>query len=245
MSTQPTAPSPPPSVARFKSLGVAALLILLLTLSLFWGKQAAGLLEANLGRLTTWIEAQGIWGPIVFALGYVLATLLFIPGSLLTASAGFIFGLAKGTLLVFIAATLGATLSFLLGRHGARGLIERRLEGNRRFQAIDRAIAREGRKIVMLLRLSPVFPFSLLNYGLGLTGVRFRDYFVACIAMIPGTFLYVYYGYTAKSLTELGAGTDKGAGQWIFLAVGLLATLVVTAFVTRIARRALKEATDV
>ena len=225
------------------ALGGAALL--LLALVLFWGKQAAGLLEANLDRLTTWVEAQGIWGPILFALGYILATLLFIPGSLITATAGFVFGLAKGTMVVVISSTVGATLAFLLGRHGARGAIEQRLEGNRRFKAIDQAIAREGRKVVILLRLSPVFPFSLLNYGLGLTGVRFRDYVVACIAMVPGTFLYVYYGYTAKSLTELAGGSDKGAGHWVFLGIGLLATLVVTAVVTRIARRALKEATDV
>ncbi|MCB1036001.1 MAG: TVP38/TMEM64 family protein [Acidobacteria bacterium] len=232
--------------SRRRWIVAAVLAVAAIALALLWGRQAAGFLEQNLDRLTSWVEDQGIWGPVVFALAYVLATLLFIPGSLLTAAAGFVFGLVKGTALVLVAATVGACLAFLLGRHGARHAVERRLEKSDRFQAIDRAIAKEGRKVVMLLRLSPVFPFTLLNYGLGLTGVRFRDYLVACAAMAPGTFLYVYYGYTAKNLADLaGGGGERGAAQWIFLGVGLAATVAVTAVVTRIARHALKEAADV
>lgn len=242
MPSSSTRPDSSPS--RSWWIRLSALALLLIAAAVFWGRQAAGFLEENLDQLTMWIEGQGIWGPVVFALGYVLATLLFIPGSLLTAAAGFVFGLGQGSLIVIVSATLGANLAFLLGRYAAREAIEKRLEGNRKFQKIDQAIAREGRKVVMLLRLSPVFPFSLLNYGLGLTGVGFRDYLIACVAMIPGTFLYVYYGYTAKSLAELAGGSDRGTGQWVFLMVGLLATLAVTAVVTRIARRALKEATD-
>lgn len=233
----------PLSRGRIAALVVTG--VVLIAGALLWGRQAAGFLEAHLGALTTWVEDQGIWGLAAFVVGYVVATLLFIPGSLLTAAAGFVFGLWKGTLVVIVAATLGACLAFLLGRTVARGRIEKRLESKERFQAIDRAVARDGFKVVALLRLSPVFPFSLLNYGLGLTGVRFRDYLAACIAMVPGTFLYAYYGYTAKSLAELAGGSERGAGQWIFLGVGLLATVAVTAFVTRIARRALEEAADV
>jgi uncharacterized membrane protein YdjX (TVP38/TMEM64 family) len=205
-----------------------------------------GLLQDNLSQLSTWLDGLGFWGPVIFALAYILATLLMVPGSLLTAAAGFLFGLAGGTALVLVAATVGASLAFQLGRTLARGAIQKRLAQNATFLAIDDAIAREGRKVVLLLRLSPVFPFSLLNYALGLTGVRFRDYLVACIAMVPGTFLYVYYGYTAKNLADLAAGGDGlDAGQWALLIVGLLATVAVTVVITRIARKALKEAAHV
>jgi len=224
-----------------------SLLAILVAIGLFllWGRRAAGFLTENLDHLTRWVEAQGAWGPLFFILGYILAALLMVPGSLLTAAAGFVFGLAKGTLLVAIAATVGACLAFLIGRYGARGAIEKRIAAHPKFAAIDKAVGREGLKVVALLRLSPIFPFSLLNYGLGLTAVRFRDYLLACAAMLPGTFLFVYYGVTAKNLAELAGGGSQGAEHWVFLGLGLAATLAVTAVVTRLARRALKEAADV
>ena len=146
---------------------------------------------------------------------------------------------------VFIAAVLGSAGAFLVARYVARGAIERRIAGNDKFAAIDRAIAGQGFKIVLLLRLSPVFPFNLLNYGLGLTKVRFSDYIMAAIGMIPGTFLYVYYGKLAGDVASLagGASVEKGPGYWAVLGLGLMATLIVTILVTRVARRALVEAT--
>ncbi|MGH7534747.1 MAG: TVP38/TMEM64 family protein, partial [Gemmatimonadales bacterium] len=148
--------------------------------------------------------------------------------------------------LVFIAATLGASAAFLVSRYLARGAIERRLAGNARFAAIDRAIGRQGRKIVLLLRLSPVFPFNLLNYGLGLTQVRFTDYLIASIGMLPGTVLYVYYGKVVGDVARLAGGVDlaKGPAYYAVLGVGLIATILVTTVVTRTARRALRELTD-
>ncbi|MGH7856393.1 MAG: TVP38/TMEM64 family protein, partial [Candidatus Binatia bacterium] len=146
---------------------------------------------------------------------------------------------------VFVAATLGAAGAFLVSRYFARGFVEQRIAGNERFAAIDRAVAREGRKIVFLLRLSPAFPFTLLNYALGLTRVRFVDYVVASIGMIPGTILYVYYGKLAGDVAAIAARgeVEKGAGYYGVLLLGLVATIVVTTVVTRIARRALREAT--
>jgi len=96
-----------------------------------------------------------------------------------------------------------------------------------------------------LLRLSPVFPFNLLNYALGLTKVRFGDYLIACIGMLPGSLLYVYYGALAGEVAALAGGEapEKGAGYFALLAVGLVATIAVTTVVTRSARRALDEAT--
>ncbi len=218
-------------------VAVVALVVAALVLA---GRQ----LGDQVPRFAAWVEGLGVWGPLVFVVGYAAAVVAFAPGSLLTLAAGAIFGLLEGTLYVFVAATLGAAAAFLVARHGARGWVERRLAGSPRFAAIDRAVAREGRKIVLLLRLSPVFPFNLLNYALGLTRVRFVDYFVASIGMLPGTVLYVYYGKLAGDVAALagGASVERGAGYWTVLLLGLVATIAVTTVVTRIARRALKEA---
>src|ERR1700740_1412584 len=118
-----------------------------------------------------WVQDLGVWGPVVFVLGYAAATVAFAPGAVLTLAAGALFGLVRGTIYTLIGATLGASLAFLVARYLARRASERRIPGNARFQAIDRAVGREGFKIVALLRLSPVFPFNLLNYALGLTRV--------------------------------------------------------------------------
>lgn len=189
-----------------------------------------------------WVPTLGPWGPVAFIAGYALAIVAFVPGSVLTLAAGAIFGLAAGTAYVFVAASLGACAAFALARTIARGAIERQLSGNASFAAIDRAIAAEGRKIAFLLRLSPIFPFSLLNYALGLTRVRFRDYALACLGMLPGTLLYVYLGSLAGDAA--GRGTSgQSTLEWAFKIAGLIVTIVVTLVITRTARRALREAT--
>jgi uncharacterized membrane protein YdjX (TVP38/TMEM64 family) len=195
-------------------------------------------------RFTDWVARNGMAGALLFVLGYVAATVVFVPGSLLTIAAGAIFGLGKGTALVFVAATLGASAAFLVARYLARPLVEHRLAGNARFAAIDRAIGHEGRKIVFLLRLSPVFPFNLLNYALGLTTVRFHDYVLASAGMLPATLLYVYYGKILGEVDRVASGAPipRGAEYYVLLGIGLAATILVTALVTRIARRALRDA---
>lgn len=201
---------------------------------------------AYVPRFAQWVESLGVWGPLVFSLGYVVAVVAFVPGSLLTLAAGAIFGLGRGFVYVFIAASIGACAAFLVSRYVARQWVEQKLAGNPKFAAIDRAIAKEGRKIVFLLRLSPAFPFNLLNYALGLTQVRFADYAVACLGMLPGTLLYVYYGKLAGDVAALagGAAPERGAEYYAVLIVGLLATIVVTTIVTRTARKALAEVTE-
>jgi uncharacterized membrane protein YdjX (TVP38/TMEM64 family) len=176
-------------------------------------------------------------------IGYIIATVAFVPGSLLTLTAGAIFGLLWGTLWVFVGATVGSALAFLVSRYIARSAIEKRLSANARFAAIDRAIGAKGLRIVTLLRLSPVFPYNLLNYALGLTRVRFRDYVVASAGMLPGTLLYVYYGKLAGDVAALAAGLrpERGPAYYGVLALGLIATIVATTIVTRAARRALRE----
>ena len=218
-----------------KVVGAAIALVALLWI----GRQVGGYVP----QFAEWVDGLGVWGPIVFALGYAVATVAFIPGSLLTLAAGAIFGLGKGTVTVFFGATLGSALAFLVARYLARAAVERKIAGNPRFAAIDRAVAREGLKIVTLLRLAPVFPFNLMNYALGLTNVSFRDYVLASIGMLPGTFLYVYYGKALGSLAAVagGAEIERGVGGWITFGVGLVAALAVALYVARIARRALAQ----
>jgi uncharacterized membrane protein YdjX (TVP38/TMEM64 family) len=215
----------------------AALLVGVIAL----GRAAGGYVPA----FAEWVDGLGIWGPAVFVAGYVVAVVAFVPASLLTLAAGAIFGIPAGTLYVFVAATVGSCLAFLVSRYLARVAVERRIEGNPKFAAIDRAVGSQGRRIVFLLRLSPVFPFNLLNYALGLTRVRFVDYAVAAVGMLPGTLLYVYLGKVAGDVAALagGAAAERGPAESALLVVGLLATIVVTTLVTRIARRALAEAT--
>jgi uncharacterized membrane protein YdjX (TVP38/TMEM64 family) len=205
------------------------------------GRRAGGYIP----QFAAWVETLGVWGPLVFIAGYTIAAVAFVPGSILTLTAGAIFGLGKGVVYVFIAAVLGSSAAFFVARYVSRSAVERRLAGNERFASIDRAVGEQGRKIVLLLRLSPVFPFNLLNYGLGLTKVHFRDYLMASVGMLPGTVLYVYYGKLAGDVATLagGAAVERGSGYYVILFLGLAATIVVTTIVTRIARRSLSEVT--
>jgi len=188
-----------------------------------------------------WVAQLGLWGPVIFIAIYVVATVLFIPGSVLTLGAGAVFGVGWGSVYVSIASTLGATAAFLVGRYLARDSIARKIEGNERFAAIDKAVAKEGWKIVGLTRLSPVFPFTLLNYAFGVTQVKLRDYVLASwIGMMPGTIMYVYVGSLAQAAT---GERERTTGEWVLYGVGLLATVVVTVFVTRLAKRALAKKT--
>ena len=162
--------SPASAPRRGLPFGRIALVVVGLVVLVALGRQAGSYIP----QFAQWVNGLGVWGPIVFILGYAVAAVAFVPGSLLTLAAGAIFGLAQGVVYVFIAAVLGSSAAFLVSRYLARRAIERRLASNPRFAAIDRAVGAQGRKIVFLLRLSPVFPFNLLNYGLGLTKVTFR-----------------------------------------------------------------------
>jgi uncharacterized membrane protein YdjX (TVP38/TMEM64 family) len=196
--------------------------------------------------LVEWIRGAGAAGVAVYAVAYVLAALFLVPGSILTLGAGFAYGPLFGTLLVSPVSVAAATLAFRLGRTTARGWIEKRVRRDPRFAAIDAAIEHQGLKIVLLLRLSPVFPFSLLNYALGLTGVRLRDYVLGSfLGMLPGTVLYVYLGSLVTTAAALGGGGGpSGSGQRALYWGGLGATVIATVFVTRLARRALRSALD-
>ena len=198
---------------------------------------------AALRNILQWIASLGPIAPVAFIIAYILACVLFIPGSIMTIGAGAIFGVVRGAIYTSIGATIGATCAFLIGRYIARGRIAAKLANNRTFSPIDAAVGREGWKIVLLTRLSPVFPFVLLNYAYGLTRVSLRDYFLASwIGMLPGIVMYVYIGSLAGDLTTVGRGSAaRPAGYWMLNLVGLAATVAVALYAARIARRALTE----
>jgi uncharacterized membrane protein YdjX (TVP38/TMEM64 family) len=186
-----------------------------------------------------WITGLGPWGPIAFVVMYAAAAVLLLPAFVLTLGAGAVWGVPRGFAAVWVGATLGAVAAFLIGRYLARGWVARRIEGNPAFTAIDDAVAREGWKIVGLTRMSPAFPYGLLNYAFSVTRVTVRDFVLATAAgMIPGIAMYVYIGSLAGTLAGAGERARTPA-EWALYGVGLLATAAVTVYVTRLARAAL------
>jgi uncharacterized membrane protein YdjX (TVP38/TMEM64 family) len=192
-----------------------------------------------LREFQTYVQGLGAAGYALYAVVYAVCCVLFVPASILTLGAGAIYGLWTGVAIVVVGATLGATLSFLLARTLLRARIEKMTQGNARFRALDRAIAREGAKIVFLVRLAPVFPFTYINYAFGLTGVGTLPYVLASfVGMIPGTFAYVYLGSAAAGAASGEADTTKKVVQ----IAGAVAALIVTIFVARVATRAIRSA---
>lgn len=196
-----------------------------------------------------YIDESGPVGSLVFFLLYVLASVFMVPAAILTLGAGAVFGVVKGSILVSLSSTAGAAAAFLVGRYLARDTVSRRVQGNPKFKSVDDAVAVEGWKIVGLTRLSPVFPFNLLNYIFGLTSVPFGHFVLASwIGMMPGTVMYVYWGSLAGTLAEIGLGQGRegrSAAEWILYGVGLVTTIILTVIITRIARRALGKKIDI
>jgi uncharacterized membrane protein YdjX (TVP38/TMEM64 family) len=194
---------------------------------------------AWLAAALTWIHGLGPVAPLVFLLIYIVACVLLLPGSVLTLGAGAVFGVAYGIVIVWISAILGATAAFLVGRYLVRDWVARKIAANPKLQALDTTVTREGWKIVALMRLSPVIPFNLLNYAFGATRVPLRDYvFASAVGMLPGTAMYTYLGSLAGELAG-GSARARTPLEWSFYALGLLATVAVTVYLTRVARAGL------
>jgi uncharacterized membrane protein YdjX (TVP38/TMEM64 family) len=202
--------------------------------------------DSGIQALQAWISSLGVWAPLIFGVIYAIAATLFLPASALTLAGGAIFGLTVGALTVWLAATAAAAMSFLIARYVAREKVAAIAARNPKFSAIDKAIGEGGWKIVAMLRLSPAIPFNLQNYLYGLTAIRFWPCMGATwIFMLPGTFLYVYLGHLGGQglAAATGGGGGKSVGQWALLVVGLLATIGVTVYVTRLANAAIKKQT--
>jgi len=176
----------------------------------------------NNENLTNILENYGVFAPVIFILIYVLATILFLPGVILTMIAGAFFGPGLGLLYAITGATIGATLSFLNARYIASEKIEKMIEGNK-LDYIKKSVEEEGWKFVAFTRLVPLFPFNLLNYSFGLTRIKLSDYiWSSFIFMLPGTLAYVYLGYAG---TEILTGGENLI-QTILILITIFAIII-------------------
>jgi uncharacterized membrane protein YdjX (TVP38/TMEM64 family) len=186
------------------------------------------------------IADLGPWGPVLFILLYVAAAITLAPAFFLTVAAGALFGVWRGSIIVFIGASLGASAVWAVGLPLSRSRLMARVTRDRRVAAVREAVAGEGAWLMFLLRLSPLVPFNILNYALALSGVRYSDFAIALVGMIPAIVMYTYYGKVVGDVAALAAGVSapRGPEYWALLALGLVAIVVSTTMITRAARRA-------
>ncbi|MEG4082831.1 TVP38/TMEM64 family protein [Microcoleus sp. POL10_C6] len=232
--------------ARVKFKRIVLFFSITLLLALLIVATRSAYVQDVLRSLLMRIEDLGWWGPVAFVATYNLATVLFVPGSLLTLGGGAIFGLWWGAVYVFAASTLGAVFAFAIGRYLCRDRVVKYMESHPKFKALDRAVSQQGLKIVFLTRLCPLFPFNLLNYALGITQVSLKDYVLGSFGMIPGTIMYVYSGSLVGEVAAIGtesvyASPQDSAVKWLINIISFLATVAVTVFITRIASKVLEE----
>jgi uncharacterized membrane protein YdjX (TVP38/TMEM64 family) len=189
------------------------------------------------------IAHMGPWGVVLFVIAYIAAAVTLAPAFVLTFAAGAIFGLWRGTLIVYIASLLGSVAVYGLAAPLAHGRVMRRLERDTRVSAIRRAVIGDALWVMFLLRLSPLVPYVLLNYALALSGVRFKDFVLASIGMLPAIVMYAYYGKIVGDVAKLAAGVSppRGVAYWVLVVVGLIATVWATHLITRAARRAMEQ----
>jgi uncharacterized membrane protein YdjX (TVP38/TMEM64 family) len=196
-----------------------------------------------LASLVQKIADLGPWGPVLFVAAYVLAAVTLAPAVVLTFSAGAVYGLWRGTMLTYIGAVLGASAVYALAAPLARSRVLRWIDRDPRVAATRRAVVKDSAWIMFLLRLSPLVPYNLLNYALALSGVRFRDYLLASVGMIPAIIMYAYYGKIAGDVTRIAAGIApaRGIEYYVMLVIGLIATFVATHLISRAARKAMAQ----
>ncbi len=219
---------------RNAASGVAKLAGMLIPVGL--GLGASKLASPYMPAFTDWVNTLGVWGPAVFVAGYVVATVCMMPAFLLTIAGGAVFGMAKGSVLVFIGSTVGAAIAFTLGRTVLRSWVAAQIAKNQTLQIVDRVVGQEGLKLMFLLRLSGIAPFVLTNYAMGVTSVSLAHFLLALLGMIPTIATYTAVG-------QAGAQTP-GAGaipSWM-LYMGVTAAIVLAVTITRIVQKALREA---
>ncbi len=182
-------------------------------------------------------------GVIAFILCYICWVSVLLPGSWLSMLGGFIYGSFMGTIYVFIGATLGALLTFMSGRSLLRNWIQSRLNSFPKLQSIEKSIADEGLRLVILSRLSPVFPFGLLNLAYGLSEVTIKDFLIGLIAILPGTFVYCSLGSLAIEVSKFQQVIDhrEDLGSFILSLVGIIATIIIVIVVLRLVRESLSK----
>lgn len=216
----------------WKPIALIAGVLVMLVLARYFG------LDKYLKALQPWIESLGPLGPLAFIAIYVIASVMAIPGSPLTIAAGVLFGSLWGVVWVSLGSTAAAAACFLIARYIARDSIEKNMKDNKQFQKLDNLTAEQGAFIVAIVRLLPIFPFNLLNYGFGLTRVPFVTYlFWSWLCMLPGTILYVVGADAVKQAVA------KGEIPWSLVAIVIVA-LVVLSIIGALARKKLKSPQD-
>ena len=216
IETDNASSTPPSKAGLWKPVLLIAVVAAVMVLA--WYLDAGAYIQ----KLRDWIGAMGWWGFAVFLAIYALATVLALPGTAMGVLAAGLFGTVWGVVAVSLGSTIGATLAFLVARYFARGAIENRLRGNEKFQKLDKMTAEHGDIIVAITRLVPLFPFNLLNYGLGLTRVSLGKYiFWSWLCMLPGTVLYIA-GFDA-----VFTGLEQGKVPWSLVAVVAVMIAVV------------------
>jgi uncharacterized membrane protein YdjX (TVP38/TMEM64 family) len=185
------------------------------------------------------VLSLGPWAPVLFVLVYILAAVTMAPAFFVTVAGGAVFGVWKGSVLVFIGASLGASAVYALAAPLGRSRWMQRVTRDERVAAVRHAVVGGGIRIMFLLRLSPLVPYSVLNYALALSGVRYLDFLVALLGMIPAILLYTYYGKIVGDVAALAAGVSppRGPEYYALLVVGLITMVVSTVMITRAARR--------
>jgi uncharacterized membrane protein YdjX (TVP38/TMEM64 family) len=208
--------------------------------ALFW---YASRHASSVVSLVAAVHRMGPFGPLLFIVIYSAAVIVLIPASWMTMAGGAVFGILPGVVYALVASTVSSTAAFLIGRYVARGFVARHLDAMPRFAAIDRAVSADARRIIILLRLSPVTPFNVLNYGLGLTAISVWDFVIGSFGMIPGAFMYAYAGSLAgQALAVAGQATvPRNTSYYAMLAAGLVATAGASVLVGRAARQALRD----
>ncbi len=225
--------------ASFMRRGASAALALLLLASLLMQDRPREILM----ELVSWVRGLGWSGAVVYGAVYVVATVALVPGLILTLGAGFLYGPFFGALLVLVCSVGGASAAFFIARSWWRPWVLRKLHKREALLSLDKRVASDGWKIVLLLRLSPMVPFSILNYLLGVTQLSFRAYVGAtALGMIPGILLYSYLGSALNSIGDVSNGVGSSLSPHSpFFWVGMAATLLTTVLLTRWARHALRE----
>lgn len=205
-----------------------------LALPIVLGVGVGQLASPYLPAFSTWVHGLGALAPVAFVAAYIVVTICMLPAFVLTMAGGAVFGVLEGSVLVFIGSTIGALIAFTLGRTILRDRVAEQVRKNETLTVIDRVIGEDGLKLMFLIRLSGMAPFVLTNYALGVTTVRPRDFVLAMLGMIPTIGAFAAFG---------AAGVKTGAEKptWL-IGIGIVATIVLTVTVTRIAKRAIREA---
>ena len=194
-------------------------------------------------HLMAWIDSLGSLGPVAFILLHVVGTILFVPAIVFGMGAAFIYGFWQGFVITLISTTISAMAAFFIARYMARGWVARRIAARPKYAAIDNAVGRQGWKIVLLTRLSPGFPFTLLNYALGVTQVSATAFLTAtAVGMAPRTLVHVYAGVFGSSLATFGVdGVGPDAVRILTVTVGIIVTILATVYISRLVQKTVEE----